>query len=156
MAKLKTPEQKEREKNARTIKKYGVTLSERKLLSSQQGHVCKICESGGGIQGLHLDHDHKWKYIKIHTEKDLLSNCWNSYTTYRGTSWVSMGNTKSEAIQTLRKLLQKLSIRGLVCWPCNRLLRMAFDQSERLSKAAQYIRDFQTITASAPTIGEIQ
>jgi hypothetical protein len=148
VAKLKTPEQKERDRNTRLLRVYGRSAAECHQMAKEQNFVCKICGSDGGKRALHVDHDHKYKYIKIVYHKDKV---WFGAAVYRGHSFIAIGATKGEVSRDIRSTLKRNSCRGLLCWPCNRLLRMSYDQPERLAKAAQYLREFQTFTASATT-----
>lgn len=152
MAKLKTPEQKEKERNSRLLRTYGITSEDYDFMLKEQGGVCKICSGDGGERSLHVDHDHKWKSLKLTTRKDVVPWAkWYSSCLYRGVMFDSADNNRNKAIQNVRQKLKAASVRGLLCWPDNRLLRTAFDQPERLAKAAQYLIDFQTFTASAIT-----
>lgn len=144
MAKLKkpkTPEQKERDRNTRLLRVYGRSAAEYDLMLKEQNYGCKICGSDGGTRRLHLDHDHKYRAIKIVYHKD---GIWFGATIYRGESVVATGATKGEVSKYLRNELKRNSCRGLLCWPCNRLLRMAYDQPERLANAAKYLEQFQS------------
>jgi hypothetical protein len=146
MAKLKTPEQKEKERDKRLQKTYGISSFEYELLLLEQNYGCAICGSDGGERRLHVDHDHSYTKVKIKSTKE--DHGWEAETIYRGLHWTDYGTTKSEAIQNLRRVLQKASIRALLCWPCNRALQAWRDKPELMELAAQYLRDF---TGEGPT-----
>lgn len=139
MAKLKTPEQAEKIRNARLLRTYGRTAEEYDVMLADQNQGCKICGSDGGKRSLHVDHDHKYKYVRIEYYKDKI---WFGAVVYRGVPFAAVGVTKSEVRTQILAVLKRNSTRGLLCWPCNKLLRAAFDQPERLSNAAKYLETF--------------
>jgi hypothetical protein len=50
---------------------------------------------------------------------------------------------KNEAIQAVRAQLKKNSVRGLLCWPCNRGLITYGDNPARLRRAVSYLEAHQ-------------
>lgn len=140
MAKLKTPEQKERERNSRLLRTYGISSDEYDQMLKEQNYGCKICGSNGGERRLHIDHDHKYKYLKIETYK---AGVWFAFSSYNGKNYADIGGTKSQAIQAVRATLKKNSVRSLLCWPCNRGLQSWRDNPELLRNAAIYLERFR-------------
>ena len=140
MAKLKTPEQKEKERDKRLQKTYGITADDYQRMLEEQDYGCAICGSDGGERRLHVDHDHSFTKVKIKAIKE--DHGWEAETIYRGVHWMDYGATKSEAIQNLRLGLKTASVRSLLCWPCNRALQAWRDKPELMEKAAEYLREF--------------
>jgi hypothetical protein len=120
------------------LKKYGITEAEVQKMDEKNEHHCYSCQKP--YDNLHLEHDHKWRYIKIEVHQcDGSSWSFMSTAFYRGIQFFSGGKTRLEARRKMKKILQKESIRGRVCWPCNRLIRFAYDDPVRLRKAAEYL-----------------
>jgi len=140
MAKLKTPEQKEKERDKRLQKTYGITADDYQRMLEEQDYGCAICKGDGGERRLHVDHDHKYRYIKVISVK--MAGMWHANAQYRGWSWVSLETTKSKAIQGVRQKLKVASIRGLTCWPCNRTLRSGNNKPKVFRKMADYLDKF--------------
>jgi hypothetical protein len=120
------------------LKKYGITEAEVQKMDEEQEYTCASCQNS--VSTLHLEHCHKWRYVKIEVYPKLNST-WNfvSMAFYNGIQFISGGNTRLEARKEMKLMLQRESIRGRVCWPCNRLIRFAYDDPVRLRKAAEYL-----------------
>jgi hypothetical protein len=120
------------------LKKYGITEQEVQKMDEEQEYVCASC--GKPYKILHLDHDHKWKYIPIEVYPNSDSS-WNfvSKAFYNGIQFFSGGKTRLAARKEMKLLLQRESVRGRICWPDNRLIRLAYDDPIRLRKAAEYL-----------------
>jgi len=93
-------------------------------------------------RGLHVDHDHGWKKVKINTLK-MSDKSWLASATYLGQMHVVRANKKSAAICTLKGTLLPLSVRGLLCAHCNRGLRYYKDNPVFMEQAARYLRTHQ-------------
>lgn len=103
------------------------------------GNVCNVC---GKKLELHLEHDHKWKYVKIKSLRNYRDFDWKKWIVvaeYKNKTWFTSADKKNLAIKAMRKILQRESVRGRCCWPCNRLIRFAYDDPVRLRKAAEYL-----------------
>jgi hypothetical protein len=133
----------DKETDKRLRKTYGIGLDEYNELFESQRGGCAVCGSPPKSRRLHVDHDHKWKYIKVHSKRLPSGKVWVSSANYCGEVIVALGATKSEASRKAKKDIQKLSIRGLLCPHCNRGLRVYRDNPEFLSKAADYLRRHQ-------------
>jgi Recombination endonuclease VII len=127
----------QREQRDKYLKrKYGISLEEyNKLLKKQNGR-CAICKSLPKTRSLAVDHNHKFKYIKIKTLK--VGNDWYARSD-KPVVLCFCGDKRNEAIQALRAELKRLSVRGLLCHRCNRGLQNFRDDEFILTKAVQYI-----------------
>lgn len=131
-------------RNRDLIRKYGITEDEYNVMLAQQRGVCKICNKPPTGRALHTDHDHKLVHYKVKTTK--LANGWLAQTNddlNRLKLHVEfVGKTKSEAIKAVKHALLRLSVRSLICWGCNSLLRWGGDSPQRLRNAAKYLEEF--------------
>lgn len=137
-------------------KTYGISLDEHNKLLESQGGLCGICreQRKEGAKNFAVDHDHKALYFRIDSKKEngiwtaLLSteqdeNCYCAPSYYMRATMHS-GKTKSEAIRSLRKELKRLSVRGLLCFKCNTLLRKLYDSARIAHNASIYLARHQT------------
>lgn len=139
--KPKTPEQMDKETNARLLRTYGISLDEYKEMLEQQNGGCAICGRPPGDKRLHVDHDHRFDRVKLKSVKTELG--WKTTTPENFVPWVSAyGKTKSIALKTVRQQLRRLSIRGLLDWKCNVAIQKFQDNPNKLEAAAVYIRRF--------------
>lgn len=137
-------------------KKYGVGLDWYEAKFEEQGRACGICKEPPeeGVR-LAVDHDHKWKYFKLDTWKED-EFCWASrlaeeqeefcaqaYRDKPGICYIGLGQKKHQAIQEIRRELQRLSVRGLLCFKCNTTLRKLYDNATIAANAAEYLRKHQ-------------
>ena len=134
-----------RAENYGLLRSYGITLKQqRKQLKKQKGK-CWICRESknkkGELYKLATDHDHKWKRAKITSKKR--SSGWKSKAIYRGKEFVGCGRTKSLALKDIKQKLKRRSVRGLICWPCNRALRAWNDDPVKMKVAAEYLERWQ-------------
>jgi sulfur relay (sulfurtransferase) DsrF/TusC family protein len=128
----------DKEVNARLIRVYNITLAEYEAMLEQQGFGCAICNRPPGATRLHVDHDHKLKYLSVNSSK-LCPGTWlASHGTFK---WI--GKTKSEAIRGVRTLLKKASVRGILCWTCNAALRSWNDNVQNLAAASEYLKRYE-------------
>jgi hypothetical protein len=123
--KIATPEAKDRAKDKRLQSKYGITLAERDARSIEQNHKCKIC--GGPLDAYgppHVDHFHF--YIDTVRETDpiliAINLKWRS-TAFDEQShqvFVRHAKTKEMARADAKAAAMPWSVRGLLCFKCNR------------------------------------
>lgn len=141
MSKPKTQEQLDRETDKRLLKKYGVGLDwyDRKL--EEQGDGCLLCGSTEKTRRLHVDHDHHWVDAKIKYTRNRITG-WDAEATYRGVLYLNHGFTKSEAGRAIKGNLKKDSVRGLLCFRCNKFI-VGFGGPKILRKAADYLEAHQ-------------
>jgi hypothetical protein len=132
-------------KDKRLQKLYGITLEAYSHMLLMQEGVCAICKSAPSTKSLAVDHDHKWKYLKIetiHFNTTYLANIVDQspsiYRDLRG-----RGSSKREARARLKSLLKRASVRGLLCFQCNSGLRKYRDNPDFLANAASYLRRHQ-------------
>ncbi len=123
-------------------RKYGISLDDYERMDFIQNRVCAICHRPPTKNRLAVDHWHGWKYVKLNTTRvgsEWLSVAYENQA--KEISWA--GKTKSEAIRGLRKMLQKKSVRGLLCFSCNSGLRKYADDPNRFEAAAEYLRRWE-------------
>jgi hypothetical protein len=149
VSKPKTQEQLDREANKRLEKKFGVNLAwyDRKLY--EQGGTCALCPSTEKTRRLHVDHDHKWTQIKIETKKQSSvlwssSGLWSASAIYRGMDYVCLSEKKNLAIRDVKEYLKRDSVRGLLCYRCNKFI-VGFGTPEKLRTAAAYLEAHQGV-----------
>lgn len=146
----KTEEEKRRDRNQRLKRLYGITLKEyEERLALQKGN-CAICLHPPGTLALSVDHDHKWKYLKLRVEEGVVGTGFVARVQKDEVNYLSpyyllcgIGDTKNEAKAALRERLKRASVRGLLCFSCNGGLRKYRDTPEILRRAADYLRDHQ-------------
>jgi len=128
----------------RLQRKYGITLVEYNQILAKQGGKCAICGRPPGDRRLAVDHEHRFKYIKITVIKHPIAG-WDVWSNMRFLMAVS-GKTKKDAILEARKIIMKKSIRGLLCYRCNtslgKLTRKGNENPKWLRAAAKYLEDF--------------
>ena len=148
--KPKSEEDKRRERNNRLKRLYGITIKEYEERFAYQKGTCAICLNPPTAMPLAVDHDHKWKYLKLTVEDGVIGyvarvnieahnlSAFSPYYLLNG-----VGETKNEAKATLRLRLKRASVRGLLCFSCNGGLRKYRDTPDNLMRAAKYLRDHQ-------------
>jgi hypothetical protein len=110
----------------------------------KQNGGCGICSDGPGTRRLHVDHDHKYAYVKIESRKCDAQKLveWETTATYNGNQYINTGRTKSEAIKKMKLELKRDSVRGLLCHRCNRGMILFRDRIDLLEKAIIYNKKF--------------
>lgn len=145
---VKQAEKQYKAADRRLRRAYGISLEEYGIMLDEQGNVCKICGNPPTDRRLHVDHDHKFKYFKVSANKT--QQGWFASTREEDVAKglvpavFGIGPTKSVAIRDVRNQLKRLSIRGIICWPCNRSLRSFNNNPVAMEQAAKYIREFQS------------
>lgn len=137
-------------------KKYGITLVEYNAFFDEQAGVCSICGHPPGRLPLSVDHDHRYKRVKIKATRitmphvigypDTYGN-WEATATYRGQHYTAQAPMKFEAVRKVRAQLKKASVRGLLCWLCNTGLRKFAHDALRILEAAAYLKRWAGETA---------
>jgi len=143
MSKPKTQAQLDREASKRLFKKYGRDLAWYNEELELQGGTCKLCGSKPGTRRLHVDHDHKWKYVKIHTRKST-SGQWQAWALYNGNEYLCYSEKRNEAINDVKGYLKRASCRSLLCFRCNSFI-VGFNDPGLLRKAADYLEQHQGV-----------
>lgn len=135
---------KDKARDYRYQKKYGITLDEYNQRLADQGGGCWICGRKPNPNGpaLHVDHDHKVRKAKIAVTK-LKTNyppIYSARSVYKGTSLEFLNPSRQKAVQLLKQRLMRMSLRGLLCWACNAGLARWKDNPDRMERAARYLR----------------
>ena len=124
--------------------KYGISLEDYNRILSEQGGGCAGCGGQGKTRSLHVDHDHKWKYVKLNTHNfDGLT--WISRCQYLRGSYVGVGKRKNLAVQSIRQKLKRASVRGILCFGCNGAIRKMRDRPDIASNLAAYLGKHQGV-----------
>lgn len=135
-----TKEEKQRDTYYR--RKYGITLDYYNKLGEDQGWVCASCGNPPKNNRLAVDHDHKFKYLKIDYEE--VRHGWIGSVSLPNGMNIHIQKPKRNAItKQLRTLLKQASVRGLLCFSCNAGLRKFRDNPDYLEGAAKYLRRFK-------------
>lgn len=120
--------------------KYGITLVEYNDILEKQGGGCAICgKKPNPERRLHTDHDHKVPNLKILSWK--IEDRWIAML---APHVYAEGRYKRDALRKARQQLKKASVRGILCWPCNRALRPWNDNPDLMEKAAEYLRKYKS------------
>jgi len=134
-------------KDGRLWRTYGIREAERERKEKEQHGKCEVCGKSLNVKGekltLCVDHDHKARYIKCGTRYAYPQAGepvgWVAAAKYRSHIFVGYGKTKSAALKDVRHQLKRRSVRGLICWPCNRAIRAFSDDPVKLRSAAKYL-----------------
>lgn len=151
-AKPRTPAQQERDTDLRLQRTYGITLAEYNERLARQGGGCAICGKPPGTKRLHTDHCHKFaKQFKIIRTKlpdgQYMANA-EHRTDKFGRFYIEfIESTKALAVAAVKRGLKRGSVRGILCWPCNRSLRSFNDDPQVMEQAARYLRHYTGRTA---------
>ena len=141
MTKPKTQAQLDRETDKRLLKKYGRDLAWYNYQLHMQGGGCALCGSTEKTRRLHVDHDHKWTQVKVETKK-LDSGKWQASAFYRGTEYNCFSEKRNLAIREVKNYLKQYSVRGLLCFRCNKFI-VGFGNPDILRRAADYLEAHQ-------------
>lgn len=120
---MTTQERKDRAADLRYQKAYGMTLEEVITLSKSQNDACAICGRPFADKRGCVDHAHRIAKAKIEVVQE-------GKEFYRATSQygVANGMTKKEATDALREYLKRKSVRGMLCFICNRMVLGRMDR----------------------------
>lgn len=129
----------EKRRDKRLRRTYGRSLKWYNKQFKKQGGHCLCCPfvpktDEGGLP-LHVEHDHKLAKLKIYVVQ--IGEWWIAWTAEF--TKVKKSRKKKKAIKLLRQWLRRKSVRGLVCWPCNSLIRKSYDNPDRMYKAAKML-----------------
>ena len=135
-----TPKQRDRY----YLRKYGITLARYNEMLAEYDNSCHICgwKPKAGQRALAVEHDHRVAQRKIYTKKVIEAGrkMWGVW--HEGTPPIYF-DKRRDGIATMRQTLGRLSVRGLVCWKCNALLKKSRDNPDILNNAALYLRAYQ-------------
>ena len=111
-------------------------------LHKQHGK-CAICRKKYNKKGellvLAVDHDHKLAKLKVLSFK--VGALWHARV--KAIGWIVTRHKKrGKAIKEAKRILLRLSVRGLLCWPCNTALQKFRDNPTLMIASAKYIKEY--------------
>lgn len=123
MARPRTAAQKDAAKEKRLQKEYGITLAERDARAIEQNHKCKIC--GGALDAYgypQVDHYHFYIEEFRHTPGLLHGFKWyaQAYNEKGQVICARDAKTRAAARADVKRAMLPWSVRGLLCFKCNR------------------------------------
>ena len=125
----------------RLLKVYGITLEEYYVLRDSHCGGCHICGAPPVTRKLNVDHNHRFARAKITAFK--ADGRWVAFCD-NGRYAASAGR-RQDATASVRQNLKRASVRGLLCFRCNKGLQHFSDHPERLRRAADYLQRFQDL-----------
>ena len=123
---------------------YNVTFEEREAMAASHDNACWICgwKPKEGQRSLAVEHDHKIAKRKIYAKK-VIENGQKMWAVWHEGTPPIFFDKRREGVAVMRHTLKRLSVRGLVCWACNSLLKKGRDNPEILESAARYLRNYK-------------
>jgi hypothetical protein len=146
-------DKKEKAADTRLRKVRGISLEEYNELEKNNNHCCWICgRKVNEDKRLAVDHDHRFDKYKYIAEKTG-SGKWtcravSKYTIIGPNQIVWIGNeynSSKEAKDALRKVIKRRSIRGLLCFRCNRGLAYWRDNISNMANAIKYLQSYEDL-----------
>lgn len=113
---------------------YKITLAEYNAILAAQGGCCYICGRRPFGRRLAVDHDHRIAKGKILFER--AGRMWSALIR----SGRVVAKLKSEVKKIARAQLLRASVRGIICWRCNRGLQFYRDIAATFDRASHYLR----------------
>lgn len=143
---------KTRQADKRLQRTYGITLEEYNQMLAGQGNKCAICFRKPENIRLAVDHLHHPK-IELTETENMVKTKYMSVARVGKNVFASFGCTKVQAVQNLKKMYKKHTVRGLLCGSCNRALGKVEDPRwqwgpAQLRSAADYLERFNNGKAS--------
>lgn len=136
-----TPEDKKRDRYY--LERFGITLARYDEMANRYEGCCWVCRNPPINNRLSVEHCHQWRYVKIKTWK-LPSGGWGAGAEYNGQYYPAQEDKKNKAIREVRKNLQRASVRGTVCFPCNSAIRAIRNNATFAQNMADYLKEHQT------------
>lgn len=125
---------------------YGISIEEYEEMLKVNDGACWICGYIPKPDGnaLSVDHDHKLIRAKIRFEKvkKAVVAVFSDPVSIEALVYPK-GIAERVARQEFRFQLKRASVRGLLCWACNTLLKKGRDCPEILESAARYLRKYK-------------
>jgi len=125
MSKPRTAEQKLKDTDKRLQKKFGITLDQRNKMVTEQEGRCKIC--GGPLDAYgppNIDHYHFFvkEFRETQPAMIFMKLSWyaQAYDELGRVICVKRAKTKAQARADVKIAMMPWSIRGLLCFKCNR------------------------------------
>lgn len=126
---------------------YGISLDEyEKLLAFQDG-TCAICGRPPFKFRLNVDHDHRFDRTELRFAKKENGEWQGCSVGPDNVLYTWIGTIKAEGRINLRLQLRRASVRGLLCFQCNKGLAYYRDLPERFEAASIYLRAFIKVSS---------
>lgn len=130
------------DRNKNLWKLYRMLPEEYATRMFEQGGRCKCCGSQPVTSDLQVDHDHRVAKTKVKVNRK--GGTFLAFAV--GMNILCDGATKAEAVEAVKTELLRRSVRGLICWKCNILLRAitrhSTDRIHILQSVCTYLTDF--------------
>ncbi len=146
MKKPRTQAQLDKATDVRLQKTYNRDLAWYNEQLKKQHGGCAICERPPGTRRLHVDHDHSWKKIKVEAANiGIGDHTWVASAVYLSREYIASGKKKSIAVKSVKRMMLRDSVRGLLCYSHNAGLQKFQDDPKLLRAAANYLEAHQGI-----------
>jgi len=143
---------KEKARDSRLMRTYGISLDQFNERAKSQGNKCYICKvkknAKGEVKSLHVDHWHAIAKVKVKAEKS--GNGWRAYNVEFSRYGYSLPEktiktkwcpTRNKAVKIVKNKLKEMANRGIICWPCNSGIHR-WDDLVKLERALKYLKKY--------------
>lgn len=130
-------------RNKYLLKKYGITEEEYEARLKEQGGCCYICKRPQSVFSKRLAVDHCHGHKKVKLVRIRYADVWQVQGVYWGKEYAAISRSLNKAIRTVRQMMKKASVRGLLCNFCNTGLIKYSDCPIRMANASQYLARHQ-------------
>ena len=130
-----------KQRNAYYLRKYGISLERYNEMLEERDGGCHICgwKPQAGQRALAVEHDHKVARGKISAKYSDGSESMSGWFVEFPDGYAILEEKKRMALRKARRYMKEISVRGLVCWGCNSLLKKGRDNPDILNNAANYL-----------------
>lgn len=148
----------EKAADSRLWNTYGIRLADYDRMLEEQGGTCAICHKPPVNFRLNVDHCHKYDMVEVVMQKVKKGHWVATAQDPKGEMATATGKTSPLARKALKRILRARSIRGLLCFTCNKGLayyrqwveEFFTEVPELFENAANYIRRFNQ--SKRPTV----
>lgn len=129
---------------------YGLTLKEYEDMLAEQGGRCAICRRPPKKVRLAVDHNHAIERTQITVSRK--KEKWVALAAVSGVGYGVISTTRPDAVIGLRKILKRRSVRGILCFVCNRKVLGPLERFKvRPAAVIDYLKKFDP---DNPILGE--